>query len=82
NLRDNLQASFTDIGRSLDETEQRARSAAQTMWGALLAAGQDASRSIESTLSDAQKYSDELVNRLRGGVESSLSEVDNLLGSA
>jgi ElaB/YqjD/DUF883 family membrane-anchored ribosome-binding protein len=50
--------------------------------GALLAAGQDASRSIESTLSDAQKYSDELVNRLRGGVESSLSEVDNLLGSA
>ncbi|MBP8937026.1 MAG: hypothetical protein KBG72_00930, partial [Agrobacterium sp.] len=82
NLRDNLQASFTDIGRSLDETEQRARSAAQTMRGALLSAGQDASRSIESTLSDAQKYSDELVNRLRGGVESSLSEVDNLLGSA
>jgi hypothetical protein len=82
NLRQSVQASFSDIGQVLTDTEKKAQITAANMRNALLSAEQEAQQSIDKTLSEAEKRSGELANRLRGGLAISLGDIDHLLGEA
>ncbi|MND53354.1 Apolipoprotein A1/A4/E domain protein [compost metagenome] len=52
------------------------------MRAALLDAGEEANRTIETTLSDAEKRARELAEQMRGNISGSLTDVERLMGEA